>query len=491
MNYSAINIGPIVDTLSLARKPRELWSASYLFSYLMKCIYEEVEKELGLEAIISPAKVEFTQDELKLPSNARAVGLYPDRIYFKGKIDPLVLRHNVRDKMIFEHTEIPFDYFNTMCVTCEAAGDADAIRSLNRQMDALELFNMAPEVDAGNDVVPLLKAKTKEDGSKRAESRLFEIATGKRLFEVNTLYDIARAGRIENEKSYDRYVCIVQADGDNVGKTVSNPALPDGAVLKISQAMLEFGKEAAKMIDEFGGMPLYAGGDDLLFIAPVIGKDGRDIFQLVKELDNTAFKSVKEEVGRCNRTVDGDPVEASLSFGVSCNFVKYPLYEALEGARHLLFDIAKHWKERKVAGGKTIPGPKNVIAWNLRKHSGGSFDFTFSMKDATISSKFRTLVSEMQDDDIVSALAHKLRENENLLKAVLESDDASNRLDAFFDRTLEFQDNAWFQTVRELIPIIYEAVGMDSLPAALYGLLRTAKFLHGEPVHEDEFVEDK
>ena len=473
MKYSAINIGPIVDTLSLARKPRELWSASYLFSFLMKCIYEEVENGLGPDAIISPAKVVFNQSSV----NARAVGLYPDRIYFKGEVDPLALRRAVRAKMEHEHAAIPFDYFNVMYVSCEAAGDAEALCALNRQMDSLELFNVAPVKSAEKDVLPLLKAKTVEDGSRRAESRLFEIATGTPLFEVQSLYDLARAGRTGKEYSYDRYVCIVQADGDNMGKTVSNPALPDGEVLKISKELLEFGKEAARMIDEFGGMPLYAGGDDLLFIAPVVGKDGRDVFQLVQALDESAFKGVKDEVRRCNLTVDGKPVEASLSFGISCSFVKYPLYEALGTARSLLFDVAKR-------------DPKNRIAWKLRKHSGGSFDFVFSLKDEKIRGMFRTLVDKAEDDEIVSALAHKLRENGSLLATVLESGDASNRLDAFFDRTLEFKDNAWFRTVRELIPVLYDSVGMDSLPTALFGMLRTAKFLHGEPVREDEFVGD-
>ena len=43
MKYTAISIGPIIKTLAMARKPRELWAASYLFSYLMKCIYTAAE----------------------------------------------------------------------------------------------------------------------------------------------------------------------------------------------------------------------------------------------------------------------------------------------------------------------------------------------------------------------------------------------------------------------------------------------------------------
>lgn len=30
MKYTAVNIGPIIGTINLARKPCELWSASYL-----------------------------------------------------------------------------------------------------------------------------------------------------------------------------------------------------------------------------------------------------------------------------------------------------------------------------------------------------------------------------------------------------------------------------------------------------------------------------
>ena len=76
MKYSAINIGPIIATLGMARKPRELWAASFLFSHLMKCIYGEAEKTGA--TIISPAKPKEEKNK---------VGIYPDRIYLKGEVD--------------------------------------------------------------------------------------------------------------------------------------------------------------------------------------------------------------------------------------------------------------------------------------------------------------------------------------------------------------------------------------------------------------------
>ena len=53
MKYTGITIGPIVATLSMARRPRELWSASYLFSLLMDCIKSRIPVDCK---IVSPAK---------------------------------------------------------------------------------------------------------------------------------------------------------------------------------------------------------------------------------------------------------------------------------------------------------------------------------------------------------------------------------------------------------------------------------------------------
>ena len=58
MKYSAINIGPIISTLGMARKPRELWAASFLFSHLMKCIYAEAEKAKAVILFIIDALIQ-------------------------------------------------------------------------------------------------------------------------------------------------------------------------------------------------------------------------------------------------------------------------------------------------------------------------------------------------------------------------------------------------------------------------------------------------
>ena len=232
---------------------------------------------------------------------------------------------------------------------------------------------------------------------------------------------------------------------------------------------------ATQLIEDFGGLPIYAGGDDLLFIAPVIGKDGSNIFNLLDAIEKVAFKGVHDVVNDLDKKDDeGNKIEASLSFGVSISYYKYPLYEALETARNLLFGKAKNIKQKK------------AVAWSLRKHSGGTFEAAFSLKDEKLKKQFGDLIATTTDNDTVSAIAHKLRQEEALVDVVLESGD-QDRLDALFNKVLEFDKERaeYFDSVKAIMPTLYNVIGKKGYVQALYSLLRTAKFIKGEDLHDE------
>ena len=468
MKYTAINIGPIIKTLGMARKPRELWAASFLFSHLMKCIYTEVEKA-GMK-IISPAKP--AQDKNK-------VGIYPDRIYIEGEFDvKRVLNEAVATFYLDlygdgrKNSNNPdLDYFNLMSASCEVEKECNPIADLNQKLDVMEMCNFAADKDAAQTIYKII--------SKKAFSSLFQIATGEDKLPVPDMEKIARR-RLDahpemKTKSHHKYCCIVQADGDNVGKTVSHEGLENGKILKISEALVDFGVKATAIIEDFGGLPIYAGGDDLLFIAPVIGNDGTNIFNLLENIENNAFKGVHETVRTLGlKDNKGQEIEASLSFGVSINYHKHPLYEALESARHLLFGVAKEVEEKK------------AVACSLRKHSGGAFDIAFSLKDAELKKQFSELISATTDNDTVSAIAHKIRQEEKLVSIVLR-DGTPGRLDALFEKVLEFdaEKENYFNAVKKLMPVLFKEVGEKNYSQTLYSLLRIAKFIKGEDLHDE------
>lgn len=469
--YSAINIGPIIKTLSMARKPRELWAASYVFSALMKRIVDMLAAENV--KVISPTRVSGLLN---------GVGLYPDRVYFEGSISiekvDRVLADFVKDVNEKGQLKIKNEYFNIMISEYSSETfENSVVKTLNHDLDIQELFVKAVSGKSEDEIIELLSIND--------NSPLLEIGEKDKI--IKDLQHIAKH-KLEKEKSYSKYFCVVQADGDNMGKSIMSAKKEYLAL--ISSAMLQFGKEVSEKIKGFsdGSLPLYAGGDDLLFIVPVIGNNNRNVFDLIDEIDKTFAGTVKKEVP-----------DASMSYGVAISYYKYPLYEALESARNQLFEVAK----------KKIPG-KNAVAVDFRKHSGGAFAFACSKKNNNlIYDSFKELIIKSGvEQSVVSAVAHKLRNNKDLLGLWFESDNYYDRNLNFFKKFMEYnaesseKGNAYKKVVLKLLDALYANRGnvkefnkgkdkdkqiendIDVLIKNIYAMLRTAKFIKGEPIHE-------
>lgn len=492
--YTAINIGPILDTFAMAKKPRELWNASYMFSCLMECIIDE----LPSCNIISPAVLDWSKPVYY------EVGLYPDRVFIEGdiKADEVINKALENFKKI---TGIGIDYVNVMSVSVDYDKPSGAIRELNRLLDCLELYKRPVTDNSLKNVASLLHGKNK--------MKLYAHAASKSKFSIPSLAEIATyrlksvdagnwlriCGMLNQDdaeteadedvfyqeikkqfkteyKSYYKYICVVQADGDNMGKIVS--ALDTTKVKSLSKSLLNYGSQACKAIKKYGGFPIYAGGDDLLFIAPVVSSSDlqgtRTIFDLLSTIDDL-YQSVDTEVGHLGRPLG---LHTSISYGLSISYYKYPLYEALKSARELLFDKAKH-----------VEG-KNAIAWCLRKHSGSGFVGSLC-KNLEIYASFSELMKTSVDESTVSAIAHKLRENQNLLDIVRNSNE-KDRIKAFYNKVMEespLNDNSYKGITRNLLWELFDqerpkpkekAKKTEDILETLYGMLRTAKFINGE-----------
>src|SRR5690606_32717211 len=112
----------------------------------------------------------------------------------------------------------------------------------------------------------------------------------------------------------------------------------------------------AKLISSYGGVPVYIGGDDALFFAPVRYGE-KDIYMLIDQIDEAFHKSLTE-AGISNKP--------SLSVGISIAYYKHPLVENLERSRDKLFGKAKNFQFKN--------GKKNAVACLVQKHSGHQFE---------------------------------------------------------------------------------------------------------------------
>lgn len=81
--YFTLVIGPVYKTITMARKTRELWAASYLFSFFMKLIIRKVleGKKFSEKDIIVP----YAQDS-RIFENLDGVGLFPDQLLVKNSM---------------------------------------------------------------------------------------------------------------------------------------------------------------------------------------------------------------------------------------------------------------------------------------------------------------------------------------------------------------------------------------------------------------------
>lgn len=182
----------------------------------------------------------------------------------------------------------------------------------------------------------------------------------------------------------NEYVAVVQADGDSMGKFINNLKIQKGKddifedYKEFSKKLLNYAKESHKKIKEYSGFTIYAGGDDLLFIAPVINKDKtKNIFDLIDCLSESSDKESKDKMDKL-----------TTSFGVAIVHYKFPLYYALDEARDLLFNKAKSYK----LNGKE----KNAIAFRVIKSSGQSFE-TIVGKDSKSYKEFKKLFSSVSN----------------------------------------------------------------------------------------------
>jgi len=507
MNYLSITIGPIIKTLSMARKPRELWSASYLFSQLMGDLITEISKEAK---IISPGIVSNNYTV--------KVGLYPDRLFCKeypGGFESIAEIINTVKVTYANKVGVFADYFKIYALEIEAENDGQAVDILNKRLDYMELYNPIISDEAEESVRKLIVDKKNKLDSRDVEvDTLAELAsvqlkhidpkayetcgvkakkeeekTGKDAF-IRTLKTEFK----DKFKTPHKYICIVHADGDNIGTIINT--LNEGELTELSNRLLEFGQKACGKIKAFGGLPIYAGGDDLLFIAPVVfGKEEEEktIFDLIDRINNVFQESkVPEIIGEDPETKK--KLIPSMSYGISITYYKYPLYEALNMSRELLFDVAKELRENRKEKGTKI---KQAIAWTLQKGSGSSVSAAFSTSavEEKLSSAFDKLltnISSKTDPNLITAVIHKIKSNEELLKIIMEDEKCLIRINAFFETTLEYNskkesEQKYLNAVKELLLTSYLITNdIKETVRIVYAMLRTAKFIKGLEDDKDE-----
>lgn len=481
--HVGITIGPIIETLCLASRPASLWCASSMFSWLAEDICNRaIAKKFE---VISPF-YPIAKGEDKYSAVAEGVGKYYDRIIFsanaescnalktdiesiiaaakKALADKLVTKelvdavNNSKDddsKTIKQPEEavtmellkkVITDYLQVRYVieekTAETVGNC--ILRLSPYLDAAEL---SPSFKVDQSIQPIMTLFEGRDEDKH--NKLVKLCFGG-MTNINTsqiikddkvrdIGSIAKSVKGSDKKIFN-YYAVVQADGDSMGALLHKLG-SDEQVEKFSETCLQYTTIAADLVKDFGGMTIYAGGDDLLFISPLMNKEGKTVFGLCSDI-SAAFNKVfdKEEYKGSVPTV---------SFGISINYKKFPLYEALADALAML-KTAKKVENKEEA--------KNKTAVHIRKGSGQSAKLRY-FNGGVIQLKLDTLISSQADETVLKSMLHKIGLYRPVLITALKcSMDLEQTFNNLFDSEYHGTVMEYIQKVRKALEDIYKSV---------------------------------
>lgn len=469
--YLALTIGPVFKTMKMARKTRELWAASALFSALMKHLIAHLDPD-GSRTLIPRVPASVAMMPLY------GAGLYPDRLFLEANdltekdVETAIEQslhaltkdclRNPTDAQIKDASLFWKDFFRIRYVHVPVDKLTNLITHAAPYLDTLELEAVghadSPSSDALLEWFRVENLYKSEIGKKLhgeargtynsiiSEYAFFPATMELALYELlknptfPRLYDTEKK-QIEPEEIFEnlekgsafskqlhprhRYYCIVQADGDNFGTALEKLGTKE-AYIDFSEKLSVFAAKSAGIINDFGGKPIYIGGDDLLFLAPVYNGE-QTVFDLITELDEAMHAT---------------GLGLTVSYAVQMVYYKYPLFEAIHSSYSLL-EKAKGHKNKQ---GKT----KNSVAFNLLKHSGGAFHGVLSKE--LLRSALATMNQFAQHQvgnrsGVVSSLIFKIRSMEGLLNALAKQvADTANPEQALRERLTSFFDaffNEW------------------------------------------------
>lgn len=535
--YLGLTIGPIVKTLLEARKTRELWAASYLLSSLMKHLILQLDPE-GKHILIPKIPAGLKSKDLY------GAGIYPDRLFMRANdmtsdsVDQAIqsaLRNLAKECLLAGEAKeedrldqaVTFwkDFFRIRYVIKDIPDISGGKLSseLTPYLEAAELEDTCfPEEPEVNELLELFDVKN-----------IYKVALSERLREGRGVYDpiLSKYSMIpstpeisamelhskvpgallsiseslwgeddDSSSFYDKfeeeeykelknhflprhkYFCVVQADGDNIGKAIQK-LTSEESYQTFSETLAEFGAEAAGLINEYGGKPIYIGGDDLLFLAPV-QNGNQSVFNLLKKLDDI-FPADKLHPS------------VTLSYGINIVYYKFPLFEAIGDAYDLLSTSKNHQN--------TAGEFKNAVCFKFTKHSGSYFSATFSKEFLSALIKALPIFQNIGPSGgkgLVSSLMYKAQTLTRLLSEVVlqeeqKADQESSVLNRLKDRLSYFfaaYFNEWgsdsgfeeqSQETQSLLAAAYKEAGAKEWLNLFYATMRLIDFIY-EPSEKEK-----
>ena len=541
MKYTAITIGPISKTLDKARSVKSFWTASYLFSWIMRELLKKLSEENF--KVLSPVQT----DNDTFQNISKKVGLFPDRLFAKGelekgKIDSIKKeifeelakkfkktfqkqkedieqkiatekkKNRIADennKRLKELDEIKSrystaiskgeedickfleSYFSISCIMVELDSNCGILKRLNSYLDTQELFNKAP-IQTNEDYIELFIEASKNSflqgySKERAFPSTSEIAVSG--WEQNPPKD--ENGEVEYSqltsktgfRNCYKYLAVIKADGDGFGTYIKKLKVKKKEDEKEDDELTRF----AKSFFEFS----VDVADELIqktkAIPVYIGGDDLFLFAPVLEgnTEKDVFNLIKEIDKLFIQKKIGEGL--SMSYGVSIFYYKSPMSEAIEIAESML-KKAKEKKEEKKEEKK-----KDAVAISIQKHSGQRIEFLLPCKHSTDKCKQETglykkatelIRAFKEDDSMLNSLIYWIEDMYETIftdEIALYKERINAVFDNFFDEGIHKENETFFTLLKDFIYSMHRSEDapreLKEKKKLLHGILRYCQFV--------------
>ena len=341
--YVGITIGPITNALQYAKDPQSLWFACAIFS--------EISREI-CEALTAP-NCSFEDVEIYTPYYFHGmkvddgVAKTHDRIVFSAEnveeavLDKIIslVKGDVSELFPVEYQSPAYkkfldDYFQIhyICLEENENLNKNCMMEIYPHLHDMECRQVLSEETAQNPFYDLFGLREDVRSLRIMSSPLAHtVKKGAGQFfngrgEFKTVYEIANPREPDGRKKVP-YYCLVRCNGDDIDHLLRSFS-ENKKLISFSVACLQHSITACEMIRQFGGLTVYAGGDEFFFFAPLIGCDGKTVFELCQRIEQKFYSFMKEHLPWSN--------SPSLSFGVSIQRCTHEVYEAFTKTGELL-----------------------------------------------------------------------------------------------------------------------------------------------------------
>ncbi|AUR49272.1 CRISPR-associated RAMP Cmr2 [Porphyromonas gingivalis ATCC 33277] len=385
------------------------------------------------------------------------------------------------------------NYLSISSITVELSSDCSILEQLNKYLDTQELFNKASTqteedymemfIEAPN--IPFLKAYSQD----RAFPSTSEIAVSgweqNPPKDANGEVDYSKLTSKTGFRNCYKYLAVIKADGDGFGtyikelkvdeeKEIKENGEKENELTRFTKSFFEFSVEVAnELIQKTKAIPVYIGGDDLFLFAPVLeGNVEKDVFNLIKEIDDLF---IQKEIGE----------GLSMSYGVSIFYYKSPMSEAIDIADSMLRK-AKEEKEEKEK-------KKDTVAISIQKHSGQKIEFLLPCKHSTDKCKQETglykkatelIRAFKEDDSMLNSLIYWIEDMYETIftdEVTLYQERINAVFDNFFDEEIHKENEVFFDLLKKFIHSMHHSEDpprkLKDKKKLLHGILRYCQFV--------------